>query len=217
MSGCQLKQFTVQREAQRWCYDLQIPAGQGIALMGPSGCGKSSLLEAIAGFIPHQGALWIADVDVSQQPAQKRPISYLFQQQNFFEHLTVATNLRLGFAQSRPTAEQWQELLSACEQLEVADLLDRRPAELSGGQQQRLALIRTLLRPQPLVLLDEPFSALDDQLRHTACQWVKAQLKRQQQSLILITHRAEEAEQLAPHRFSPKDFLHTHKNPSSSL
>jgi len=103
------------------------------------------------------------------------------------------TNLQLGFTMP-PTREQLEE---AAEALDVADQLDKFPTELSGGQRQRIGLIRTLLRPEPLVLLDEPFAELDQHTRHKAAIWTATTARDMKKTLILVTHQDEDAERIA--------------------
>lgn len=185
---------------QAWQYNLQVAAGELVVIMGSSGSGKSTLLNAIAGFLPvASGSIVINGQAIQNLPPEQRPVSYLFQQQNFFEHLSIEQNLKLGFAKGKPSAEEWQQVLAACELLEVMPLLKlkRLPSKLSGGQQQRLALIRSVLRPMPLVLLDEPFSALDDNLRQLAGQWLQAEIKNTSRVALLVTHRQADADTLA--------------------
>lgn len=183
---------------QTWQYDLQVAAGELVVIMGSSGSGKSTLLNAIAGFLSvASGSIVINSQAIQDLPPEQRPVSYLFQQQNFFEHLSIEQNLKLGFVKGKPTIEEWQQVLAACELLEVMPLLKRLPSKLSGGQQQRLALIRSVLRPMPVVLLDEPFSALDDNLRQVAGQWLQAEIKNTSRVALLVTHRQADADALA--------------------
>lgn len=193
-----IKNLQLQVGEHHWHHHLQVLPGELVVVMGPSGSGKTSLLEALAGFLPIQsGSILVQGQPVEQLPPEQRPMSLLFQQQNFFEHLSVTENIRLGFPKAKPNAAQWQAVLDACQLLQVDDLLQRLPAELSGGQKQRLALIRTVLRPQPVVLLDEPFSALDDAMRQTAGQWLKKTLQNAGQVALLVSHRQEDADTLA--------------------
>lgn len=183
---------------QTWQHHLQVEAGELVVIMGGSGSGKSTLLNAVAGFLPvASGSILINGQAIQNLPPEERPVSYLFQQQNFFEHLSIEQNLKLGFVKGKPTIEEWQQVLAACELLEVMPLLKRLPSKLSGGQQQRLALIRSVLRPMPVVLLDEPFSALDDNLRQVAGQWLQAEIKNTSRVALLVTHRQADADALA--------------------
>ena len=183
---------------QTWQHHLQVEAGELVVIMGGSGSGKSTLLNAVAGFLPvASGSILINGQAIQNLPPEERPVSYLFQQQNFFEHLSIEQNLKLGFNKGKPSPEEWQQVLAACELLEVMPLLKRLPSKLSGGQQQRLALIRSVLRPMPVVLLDEPFSALDDELRQVAGQWLQAEIKNSGRVALLVTHRQADADALA--------------------
>lgn len=183
---------------QTWQHHLQVEAGELVVIMGGSGSGKSTLLNAIAGFLPvASGSILVKGQAIQDLPPEERPVSYLFQQQNFFEHLSIETNLKLGFAKGKPSQAEWQQVLKACDLLEVTPLLKRLPSKLSGGQQQRLALIRSVLRPMPVVLLDEPFSALDDELRQVAGKWLQDEIKNSGRVALLVTHRQADADALA--------------------
>jgi len=183
---------------QTWQHHLQVEAGELVVIMGGSGSGKSTLLNAIAGFLPvTSGSILVKGQAIQDLPPEERPVSYLFQQQNFFEHLSIETNLKLGFAKGKPSQAEWQQVLKACDLLEVTPLLKRLPSKLSGGQQQRLALIRSVLRPMPVVLLDEPFSALDDDLRQVAGKWLQGEIKNSGRVALLVTHRQADADALA--------------------
>lgn len=183
---------------QTWQHHLQVEAGELVVIMGGSGSGKSTLLNAIAGFLPvASGSILVKGQAIQNLPPEERPVSYLFQQQNFFEHLSIETNLTLGFAKGKPSQAEWQQVLKACDLLEVTPLLKRLPSKLSGGQQQRLALIRSVLRPMPVVLLDEPFSALDDELRQVAGKWLQDEIKNSGRVALLVTHRQADADALA--------------------
>lgn len=183
---------------QTWQHHLQVEAGELVVIMGGSGSGKSTLLNAIAGFLPvASGSILVKGQAIQNLPPEERPVSYLFQQQNFFEHLSIETNLKLGFAKGKPSQAEWQQVLKACDLLEVTPLLKRLPSKLSGGQQQRLALIRSVLRPMPVVLLDEPFSALDDELRQMAGKWLQDEIKNSGRVALLVTHRQADADALA--------------------
>jgi thiamine transport system ATP-binding protein len=163
--------------------------------MGESGAGKSSLLECIGGFLPADaGEIWLNNQRIDQLDASQRPVSSLFQQYNLFEHISVTENLRLGFCRAQPNTMQWQQVLQACEHLGVADLLQRLPGDLSGGQRQRVALIRTVLRDKPLLLLDEPFSALDAVTRQIAGDWIRTELNKANKIAILVTHQQSDSD-----------------------
>ena len=175
-------------------YDLIAEQGERLALKGPSGMGKTTLLMALAGFIaPISGsASWLGN-DLLALPPEKRPIAMLFQDDNLFEHLSVAQNLRLGLTQEAFN----EQLPRALSRLGLDDQLSKRPGQLSGGQRQRVGLVRTLLRPEPLVILDEPFAQLDAVTRTLAIGFTLEQVVQSNKTLLLITHQDEDIAALA--------------------
>ncbi len=178
-------------------YQLQVATGEILAIQGKSGVGKSTLLHAIAGFIPNErGSIRWQGQPLDRLPAEQRPVSLLFQDHNLFEHLSVAENLGLGFHGTTP----WPAIEQAARQLEVSQLLQSKPGNCSGGQRQRIALIRTLLRPEPIVLLDEPFAELDAQTRELATDWVRQTAKAGHKTVLLVTHQDEDVERVADRR-----------------
>lgn len=175
--------------------DLEIPAGSITALVGPSGCGKTSLLRAIAGFEePGQGRIVIDDVTVTGAgawvPPERRRVGMVFQEGALFPHLTVAANVGYGLAREDDRRERVDEVL---ELVGIAELAERYPDELSGGQQQRVAVARALAPEPAVVLLDEPFSALDAGLRERVREEVRRVLERVDATALLVTHDQAEA------------------------
>ena len=174
---------------------LQLQAGDIGCLLGASGCGKTTTLRAIAGFEPvHQGEIRLAGEVISRPgfilAPEKRRLGMVFQDYALFPHLTVAQNVAFGIRQHPRQAQVVDEML---ELVNLTGLGARYPHELSGGQQQRVALARALA-PQPqLLLLDEPFSNLDVELRRRLSQEVRDILKSRGTSAILVTHDQEEA------------------------
>ena len=163
-----LAQTCVHRSGDvRLCYDLDIPAGSFVTITGASGAGKSTLLELIAGFItPECGRVFIGEEDVTCLPPGERPVSMLFQDNNLFAHLDAFTNAGLGLNPTgRFSAEEREKIHRVFKQLGLSGLEKRLPAQLSGGQRQRVALARILLRDSPIILLDEPYTGLDEELR----------------------------------------------------
>lgn len=193
-SGLIVDRLEVVLDGYKLNYDLQLAEGECLAIQGRSGVGKSTLLHTLAGFEQARSGqvLWNGE-DLLRLPAHQRPISMLFQEHNLFEHLSVMSNLKLGFDQ----APDLSELREAAEALEVLDQLNKYPYELSGGQRQRIGLIRTLLRPTPLILLDEPFAELDQHTREKAAHWTAQTVRDQGKTLILVTHQDEDAERIA--------------------
>jgi iron(III) transport system ATP-binding protein len=177
--------------------DLDVPAGSTLAVLGPSGCGKSTLLRLVAGFErPTAGQVDIAGVTVVGQgslvPPQRRRIGYVAQEGSLFPHLSVRRNLEFGLnRRQRGNRVRVAELLDLVSL--DASCLDRYPHELSGGQQQRVALARTLARRPTLVLLDEPFAALDADLRAATRAAMAAVLRSAGVATVLVTHDQSEA------------------------
>lgn len=151
--------------------DIQLAEGTSLALVGPSGCGKSMTLRMLAGLEePDKGYIKVGDTiffDSSEHtfvPAYKRHIGFLFQDYALFPHLTVEQNIAFGLNQ-HPGLEKREKVSSIMERLRLTDLNKHYPQYISGGQQQRVALARTLVTDPELLLLDEPFSALDCQVK----------------------------------------------------
>lgn len=179
-------------------FQLHLQAGERVALIGESGAGKSTLLNLIAGFEQaQQGELWLnGENHFATEPAQ-RPVSMLFQDNNLFPHLTVEQNIGLALTPSlRFNAQQKQNIAEIANQMGIEELLYRRADQLSGGQKQRTALSRTLLRDKPILLLDEPFSALDPQRREELQQLVYQICDTKKLTLLMVTHQFNETQSL---------------------
>ncbi len=181
-------------------FTLSVRQGELIAVLGPSGAGKSTLLNLVAGFLqPANGRITIEGQDHTHTPPAARPVSMLFQENNLFTHLTVRQNIGLGMHPGlRLNAGQQQKLSDIAAQMGIGDLLARLPGELSGGQRQRVALARCLVREQPILLLDEPFSALDPALRQEMLLLVKEVCERQGLTMLMVSHSVEDAVKIAP-------------------
>ncbi|MGL5362607.1 MAG: ATP-binding cassette domain-containing protein, partial [Bosea sp. (in: a-proteobacteria)] len=180
-------------------YDLTVPYGALCAVIGPSGGGKTTLLHAIAGFEkPTAGALSFDGADLTPLGPAERPSSILFQDHNLFPHLSVADNVALGIRPSlKLTADERGRIEAALADVELSGFEKRKPAELSGGQRQRVAIARALVRAKPLMLLDEPFGALDPGLRREMIARVDA-LRRERELTVLMTiHTPDEVGALA--------------------
>ena len=181
-------------------FTLTAKQGEMIAILGPSGAGKSTLLNLIAGFLPPaRGEMTITGQDHTHTPPSQRPVSMLFQENNLFTHLTVRQNIGLGMDPGlKLTAGQRQKCDAIAQQMGLTELSDRLPGELSGGQRQRVALARCLVREQPILLLDEPFSALDPALRQEMLQLVKDVCQQKQLTMLMVSHSVEDAASIAP-------------------
>ena len=166
-------------------------------LLGPSGCGKSTILRALAGFLPiSQGVISLQSQAISQPgrsvPPEKRKIGMVFQDYALFPHLSIADNVGFGL-KSLSKSERQQKVAELLKLVHLQDLADNFPHELSGGQQQRVALARALAPEPTLILLDEPFSNLDTDLRRRLSLDVREILKTLGISAILVTHDQQEA------------------------
>lgn len=188
----EIDNLTIKLGANTLHYHQNIDTANIVTLQGVSGVGKSSLLLCIAGFIPIvSGDIRWQGQSIATQPAEQRPVAMLFQENNLFEHLSVRDNIKLGGVIDD------HEILAAAQTLLIEQQLDKAPNELSGGQRQRVALLRTLLRPEAIILLDEPFAELDNQSRSTAANWVADIAKKNKKTLLLVTHQAEDVTLLA--------------------
>jgi sulfate/thiosulfate transport system ATP-binding protein len=178
---------------------LTIADGSLTALLGPSGSGKSTLLRIIAGLEqPDEGRVLIADREVTQAPARSREIGFVFQHYAPFKHMTVKDNVAFGLkVRKRPKAEIDERVRELLALVRLEGLAERYPSQLSGGQLQRMALARALA-PQPQVLLlDEPFGALDAQVRGELREWLRRLHEEIHVTTIFVTHDQEEAMELA--------------------
>jgi len=181
-------------------FNLRLTAGEKVAVLGPSGAGKSTLLNLIAGFLTlNSGRIVLNGEDHSTTSPDRRPVSMLFQENNLFAHLTVAENIGLGLHPGlRLTAEQRDRVRSVAVQVGLDELLQRLPGQLSGGQRQRAALARCLVRDRPILLLDEPFSALDPALRSDMLQRVEEVCDQRGLTLLMVSHNLDDAVRIAP-------------------
>lgn len=175
-------------------FDLQVAAGERIAIIGPSGAGKSTLLNLIAGFVlPTQGNIWLNGENHTRSAPYERPVSMLFQENNLFPHLTVQQNLALGLKTNlKLTALEQDQIEQVADAVGLTSFLSRLPNSLSGGQKQRVALARCLLRDKPILLLDEPFSALDPELRMDMLNLIDELCHSKNLTLLLVTHQPSE-------------------------
>lgn len=175
-------------------FDLQVAEGERIAIIGPSGAGKSTLLNLIAGFVlPTQGNIWLNGENHTRSAPYERPVSMLFQENNLFPHLTVQQNLALGLKTNlKLTALEQDQIEQVADAVGLTSFLSRLPNSLSGGQKQRVALARCLLRDKPILLLDEPFSALDPELRMDMLNLIDELCHSKNLTLLLVTHQPSE-------------------------
>ena len=179
--------------------DLDIGAGEFFAFLGPSGSGKSTLLRLIAGFGPTpSGQVLIDGEDVARLPPWKRSVGMVFQNYALWPHLSVRRNVAFGLEERRlPAAEIRERVDAALDVVGLRDLADRHPSQLSGGQQQRVALARTIVIEPRVLLLDEPLSNLDANLRIRMRSEIRELQRRLGITTIFVTHDQEEANTVA--------------------
>jgi thiamine transport system ATP-binding protein len=179
--------------------DVALTGRAITALIGPSGAGKSTLLSAIAGFLePTQGRICWDGKNLGGVAPRARPVSMLFQDNNLFPHLTAAQNVGLGLRPDlRLSPVQREKVEEALAQVGLSGFGSRKPGALSGGQQSRVALARVLVADRPLVLLDEPFSALGPALKDEMLDLVKDKLHATGKTVIMVTHDPADARRVA--------------------
>jgi putative spermidine/putrescine transport system ATP-binding protein len=175
--------------------DLSMGRGEFISLLGPSGCGKTTLLRIVAGLMrPDQGKVALDGEDITRHPPHKRDVSVVFQSYALFPHLSVAENVAFGLkARGAPSAEIAPAVARFLDLVQMGAYADRSIKALSGGQQQRVAVARALVVGPKLLLLDEPFSALDRKLRETMQIDLKRLLRDVGTTAIFVTHDQDEA------------------------
>ena len=175
--------------------NLSIEAGEFFAFLGPSGSGKSTLLRAIAGFGPQPtGRILIDGEDIADQPPWKRNVGMVFQSYALWPHMTVHRNVAFGLEERGvPAPEIKRRVDAALDMVGLIDLAERRPSQLSGGQQQRIALARTVVVEPKVLLLDEPLSNLDANLRVQMRREIRDLQKALRLTTIFVTHDQEEA------------------------
>ncbi|MDR3419301.1 MAG: sulfate ABC transporter ATP-binding protein [Nevskia sp.] len=183
--------------------DLDIASGELLALLGPSGSGKTTLLRAIAGLEPIDGgSIWFGDIDATRLSVQERRVGFVFQHYALFKHMTVLDNISFGLrmqprAQRPAAAEIRRRCLELLELVQLGGLEGRYPNQLSGGQRQRVALARALAITPRLLLLDEPFGALDAKVRKDLRRWLRQLHRDTGYTTLFVTHDQEEALELA--------------------
>lgn len=175
--------------------NLEIESGSLVALLGPSGSGKSTLLRLIAGLeLPDRGKIWLTGNDATHQSVQERNIGFVFQHYALFKHMTVRQNIAFALeirkAKKPKVKERVEELLDL---VQLSALGDRYPSQLSGGQRQRVALARALAVQPQVLLLDEPFGALDAKVRKDLRVWLRRLHDEVHVTTVFVTHDQEEA------------------------
>jgi sulfate transport system ATP-binding protein len=178
---------------------VEVGPGEMVALIGPSGSGKSTLLRVIAGLeTPDSGKVEISGEDATAIPARKRGVGFVFQHYAAFKHMTVRDNVAFGLTIRRRNKAEIRERVDELLHLVQLDgFADRYPSQLSGGQRQRMALARALAVEPKVLLLDEPFGALDARVRKELRSWLRRLHEEVHQTTVLVTHDQEEAMEVA--------------------
>ncbi|WP_298233262.1 sulfate/molybdate ABC transporter ATP-binding protein [uncultured Azohydromonas sp.] len=183
--------------------DLHIPAGEMVALLGPSGSGKTTLLRIMAGLeAPDAGRVFMHGEDATDASVQERRVGFVFQHYALFNHLSVRDNVAFGLrvqprAQRLPEAQIRRRVDELLERVQLSALAGRHPNQLSGGQRQRVALARALAVQPQVLLLDEPFGALDAQVRKELRRWLRRLHEDMHVTSVFVTHDQEEAMEVA--------------------
>lgn len=181
-------------------YSLEIYPQEIVAIVGKSGSGKSTLLDLISGFLdPISGSITLNDKELICLPVEKRPLTILFQNNNLFEHLSVQKNISLG------TNNKDSYIGNILKEVKLEGFEENIASTLSGGQQQRVALARVLLRQEPILLLDEPFSGLDTDTRVQMLNLVKKITIEHKLHTIMITHNLDDCKHIANKIYTMKN------------
>ncbi|WP_161140957.1 ATP-binding cassette domain-containing protein, partial [Propylenella binzhouense] len=179
--------------------DLEVPAGAFAALLGPSGCGKTTMLMIIAGFeAPDGGRVLLGGEDITDRPAERRGMGIVFQNYALFPHMSAAENIAYPLRARRMARREIAgRVRRVAEMLEIGDLLARAPRQLSGGQRQRVAIARAIVFEPQLLLMDEPLSALDRNLRERMKDEIRRLHARIGVTTVMVTHDQDEAMEMA--------------------
>ncbi len=183
-------------ETQDFEFDFDLAGGRCMAVMGESGSGKSTLLNLIAGFLtPRSGAIYYGNQRIDQLAPHQRPLTILFQEHNLFNHLNVYQNIGLGIRPSLKLNEsEKQSIHDALNKVNLAGTENRLPESLSGGQRQRVAIARCLVRSRPILLLDEPFGGLNEELKSDIKVLLNQLKKELNLAMLWVTHDPDDVE-----------------------
>ncbi len=199
--GITLDKVELKLGTKEFRFDCALPVGAVTAITGPSGSGKSTFLNLVAGFeTPDRGRILIAGEDVTEKHPSERPVSLVFQDNNLFAHLNLATNIGLGISPSLKLSGSDRAAISqALERVGLSGFEKRTPGTLSGGERQRAAFARALVRKKPVLLMDEPFAALDPGLRLSMASLLIDLHRETGNTVLIVTHDPDEVGRLADH------------------
>ena len=190
-------------------YTLDAKPKEVVAILGQSGSGKSTLLDIIAGFVePGSGSISLDQKDLLGLPVEKRPVSILFQANNLFEHLSVQKNILLGVSKVlKDSMAEIEKVQAILKEVGLEAFEHTIASRLSGGQQQRVALARVLIRREPILLLDEPFTGLDEKTRVEMLDLVKKITVENSLHTIMVTHEIEDCERIANKVYKMQNYI----------
>ena len=194
-------QYQYKNAQDTYTYDLRVQPSEVVAILGESGSGKSTLLDIIAGFISsNSGSVTLEGKELLGLSVEKRPMTILFQNHNLFEHLTVQKNILLGVNKTlKDSIDEVKKVQAILKEVGLEAHEHKLASQLSGGQQQRVALARVLIRREPILLLDEPFSGLDDSTRIEMLELVQKITKEHKLHTLMVTHDLDDCERIATH------------------
>ena len=182
-----------------YTYSMHVQPKEIVAILGQSGSGKSTLLDLLAGFLPaSSGSIKLDGHELMEESVEKRPITILFQNHNLFEHLSVQKNILLGVSKTlRSSKAELKKVATILKEVGLEKYPETPVSSLSGGQQQRVALARVLIRREPILLLDEPFTGLDPDTRGQMLDLVKKITIENSLHTIMVTHEIQDCERIA--------------------
>jgi len=199
-------QYQYKNAKNIYTYNLEVKEKEIVAILGQSGSGKSTLLDLIAGFItPSNGNILFNQKELLNLSVEKRPMSILFQNHNLFEHLNVQKNLLLGLKKAQN--KDIQKVQDILKEVGLEDFEYSLASELSGGQAQRVALARVLLREEPILLLDEPFTGLDEETKLIMLDLVKKITLEYKLQTIMVTHDISDCKRIANKVYKMKNLV----------
>lgn len=194
--------INVQLGEQSFNFNLEAKVGEVHAILGKSGSGKSTLLNIIGGFLtPNRGEISWNNDSILSLPPDQRPVTTLFQSHNLFDHLSVNHNVALGISPAMKwEPKDWDAINEVLNDVGLPNRGNEKPGTLSGGEQQRVGLARCLLRKKPVLLLDEPYGALDETTRHDMLALTRRVIKKHNLCVLLVTHNPDDVDRLGAFR-----------------